>query len=1026
MSTALAIPQPIRRQAIETDIPVRLDRLPWSRFHWLLVSALGVTWVLDGLEGTIIGAITPVLEHESTLGLHPAQMGFAASLYIVGLITGALLFGYLTDRLGRKKLFTVTLSIYLAGAILTACAWNFWSFLLFRLLTGLAIGGEYSAINSAIDELIPARIRGRVNLAINSTFWLGAILGAGTTLLLLNSVPETLGWRVAFGVGGLVGGAMILARQYVPESPRWLLTHGRRDEAEKIMESIEAHVTDPSSLPPVTQRITLYPGARIHFGTIARTLFVRYRTRAILGFVLIGSQALFYNGLSFTFPLVLAHEFAVPDTRTGAYVLCMALANLLGPMVLGHFFDTVGRRVMITTTYALAGVVIAFTEVLFLRGHLATPPDLGFFGSLRYGLVVLFTHGQLTADTQTLLWAVAFFFASAAASAGYLTVSEIFPVEMRGLAIALFFALGTAVAAASPTIFGYLVQTGQAWPLFLGYLTSALIMVGAAAVAWWLGVDTERKALEAVATPLTAEHPEALAGPLNTACLSGTRPTPCYRQLGNTLLPWQPEVRFCERDAALPAPAGVHCLVGGPDQFRLLALVAPQGFLLDAADAADVQVQFRPKAKRLLVGQDLEEVEAPRGLFQVGLPDERAGDVVIRMGVKRPVRDDHVRPKPSQPGGNHPQGRLVGLQFLVSAVEEVRPGAKDPASSGCLAPSDGCFRLAANTAIVPKGGRVGNDNLMTCPGQHRDQAATAGFRIVGMCTENDHAKPLGRFADTGRLPSAYEKEAKNGEEGEVHGSDPRQGHRTSHDGLMPSWPVRLREAKHRMRHVRLLQRLHLRGRQLQGQGRHSIFEMMRLRRPHDRSRHRRLPQQPGQRHLGPRHPARSRHLAHPVHDSAVSVLRLSVERLAVHVGLRALRAERFLPRSGQPAARQRTPGNHADPLGPAQGQHLAFLLAVKEVVVVLHRHEARPAVMVGQVQRLAELPGGHGRCAEVTGLARLDDVVQGFECLLNRRVVVPAVNLVEIDIVRSEPAQARVDLGQDRLARKTPGVHVLA
>jgi MFS family permease len=495
--------------AIETDIPARLDRLPWTRFHWLLVIALGVTWVLNGLEGTIVAAITPVLAQAGTLGLRPAQMGAAATVYLVGLIAGALFFGYLTDRLGRKKLFTVTLGVYLAGAVLTACAWDFASFLLFRLITGLAIGGEYSAINSAIDELIPARVRGRVDLAINSTFWIGAGLGALAALVLLNEIPVALAWRLAFGVGALVGGAMILARRYVPESPRWLLTHGRRQEAEAIMERIEAHVPDRAALPPVTRRITLYPGSRVHLGTIARTLFIRYRSRAVLGLVLIASQALFYNGLSFTFPLVLSHEFDVPTTRTGAYVLCMAAANLLGPMLLGRLFDTVGWRVMIATTYSCAGAVIIITELLFVRGHLPAPPDAGPAEVLRYGLTALFGHGQLTVETQTLLWAVAFFFASAGASAGYLTVSEIFPVEMRGLAIALFFALGTAVAADSPVVFGYLVQSEEPLWLFLGYLAGALVMILAAAVEWRLGVDAERQSLEDVAVPLTAEQSAA-------------------------------------------------------------------------------------------------------------------------------------------------------------------------------------------------------------------------------------------------------------------------------------------------------------------------------------------------------------------------------------------------------------------------------------------------------------------------------------------------------------------------------------
>ena len=471
--------------AFTTDIPARLDRLPWSRFHWLLVTALGVTWVLDGLEGTIVAAINPVLEQSNTLDLRAGQVGLAVTAYLIGAIGGALFFGDLTDRLGRKKLFTVTLAIYLAGAILTAFAWNFWSFAAFRLITGMAIGGEYAAINSAIDELIPARLRGRVDLAINGTFWAGAMLGAGATVFLLDPslLPVWLGWRIAFGLGALVGGAMILVRRHVPESPRWLLTHGRQREAEEIMQSIEAHAGGAAALAPVSQRLTIYPGAHPTFATIAHVLLVRYRARAVLGLVLIASQAFFYNGMSFTFPLVLNRFYDVPKDRTGVYVLCMALANLMGPLLLGHFFDTVGRKTMISATYAFSAVAIVATELLFLHGH-------------------------LTATTQTLLWGVAFFSASAAASAGYLTVSEIFPLEMRALAIALFYALGTAIGgAAAPALFGALLETGRREPLFWGYLGGAALMLGAAVVELVLGVASEQRSLEDITTPLTAEQP---------------------------------------------------------------------------------------------------------------------------------------------------------------------------------------------------------------------------------------------------------------------------------------------------------------------------------------------------------------------------------------------------------------------------------------------------------------------------------------------------------------------------------------
>jgi MFS family permease len=476
---------------IESDIPARLDRLSWGRFHWLLVCALGVTWVLDGLEVTVVGAINPTLQKPTTLGLSASQLGMVGTSYLAGAITGALVFGHLADRLGRKKLFSVTLCIYLAGALLTAIAWNFWSLLLFRVVVGLAIGGEYAAINSAIDELIPARLRGRVDLAINGTFWLGAIAGAAVSIILLDPqrVPEWLGWRLAFGLGGVVGLAMLIARRFVPESPRWLLTHGQPDEAEKVTRQIE-ELAGESQQPPADKRVRVHAGVSVGFRTIAHTLLVRYRSRAILGLVLIAAQAFFYNGISFTYPLVLRDYFGVRAEKVGLYVVCMAVANLLGPLLLGHFFDTLGRRKMIAGTYALSGLIIVATELLFFQGH-------------------------LTAVSQTALWMVAFFFASAAASAGYLTVSEIFPLEMRALAIALFYAVGTAIGGlGAPALFGVLIETGKPSALVIGYLAGAGLMIAAAATEWVLGVDSERKSLEDIATPLSSEEP---AGALNSS-----------------------------------------------------------------------------------------------------------------------------------------------------------------------------------------------------------------------------------------------------------------------------------------------------------------------------------------------------------------------------------------------------------------------------------------------------------------------------------------------------------------------------
>jgi MFS family permease len=474
-----------RQDVIYSDIPGRLDRLPWSRFHRLLVIALGVTWVLDGLEVTVVGSIGPVLQHPETLGLTPREIGLAGTLYLAGALLGALVFGHLTDRLGRKKLFSITLSVYMLGAVLTALSWGVWSFALFRFITGLAIGGEYSAINSAIDELIPARVRGRVDLIINGTFWVGAAAGALASLILLdpNWVPVWLGWRLAFGLGALVGIAMVVARHAVPESPRWLLTHGKSDEAHRIMDDIEKMAVGEegrAALPAVEQKMAFRPVA-IGFGTILHTILVRYRRRALLGLVLIASQAFFYNGIIFTYPLVLDKFFHVPYERVPGFALFFAAGNFLGPLLLGHLFDTWGRRIMISATYALSGVMIAVIQIFFLLGW-------------------------LNAYSQTFLFVATCFFASAAASAGYLTVSEIFPLEMRALAIALFYILGTAIGGLlAPMWFGYLIETEQPGVVTLGYLTGSGLMILAAITEVFLGVNSERKSLEDVTSPLSTE-----------------------------------------------------------------------------------------------------------------------------------------------------------------------------------------------------------------------------------------------------------------------------------------------------------------------------------------------------------------------------------------------------------------------------------------------------------------------------------------------------------------------------------------
>lgn len=471
---------------IETRIPARLDRLPWSRFHWLVVLSLGITWVLDGLEVTLVGSISGVLGKPQTLGFTPAEIGLLASWYILGAVLGALVFGWATDRFGRRKLFYITLIIYLAGVVLTAAAWNLWSFCLFRFLTGAGIGGEYSAINSAIDELIPARLRGRVDLIVNGSYWLGAAAGSLSTLVLLNPrlLPVNLGWRLGFAVGGLVGLVVLYLRRYVPESPRWLLTHGRAEEAERVAKEIEEMVKRDTGVEP---QATSGPALRIKaqtsygFGLIARTMIKKYRARALLGFALMISQAFFYNSVFFTYPLVLVKFYRVSGEKTGLYLLPFALGNFLGPLLLGPFFDTLGRRKMISGTYTVSALLLSATAVLFARD-------------------------AITPIQQTILWTVIFFFASPAASSAYLTVSEIFPLETRGLAIAFFFAIGTGIGGvAAPWLFGALIGSGSRWHLLYGYLAGSVLMLVAALIEALAGVKAERQGLEELAAPLSAD-----------------------------------------------------------------------------------------------------------------------------------------------------------------------------------------------------------------------------------------------------------------------------------------------------------------------------------------------------------------------------------------------------------------------------------------------------------------------------------------------------------------------------------------
>jgi MFS family permease len=465
-------------------VPARMDRLPWARFHWLVVIALGITWILDGLEVTLGGAISGVLTNPQTLGLTTSEIGFIASCYVIGAVGGALVFGYLTDRCGRKKMFFVTLAIYLLGVALSAFSWNLWSFCFFRFLTGAGIGGEYSAINSAIDELIPARVRGRVDLNINGSYWLGAALGSLSTIVLLDPkiFSVDVGWRVGFGIGAVVGLLILSLRKFVPESPRWLMIHGREREAEEIVSGIERDIeaSTGQKLPAATTTIRVQPHATISFGDIWHTMIHKYRERSFLGLALMTAQAFMYNAIFFTYALVLTTFYQVPAEHTGLYLLPFALGNFLGPLSLGHLFDTIGRRKMITFTYSVSAILLAITGYFF---HL----------------------GLLSAMTQTILWSIIFFFASAAASSAYLTVSEIFPLETRGLAIALFYAIGTGTGGIiAPWLFGVLIGTGSRTNIFYGYLAAGVLMLGAAVVAWIYGINAEGKSLEEISPPLSS------------------------------------------------------------------------------------------------------------------------------------------------------------------------------------------------------------------------------------------------------------------------------------------------------------------------------------------------------------------------------------------------------------------------------------------------------------------------------------------------------------------------------------------
>ncbi len=470
---------------VETRVPARLDRLPWSHWHWMVLVGLGTVWILDGLEVTIVGAVGSTLTKAgSGITITTAQVGDAAGIYVAGACAGALLFGHLTDRLGRKRLFLVTLGVYLLATVLTAFSRDAWMFFVFRFFTGMGIGGEYAAINSAIDELIPARVRGTVDLLVNGSYWIGTAAGAAATLVLLNPqlLPLDTGWRVCFFLGALLGLGILLVRRGLPESPRWLITHGRADEAERTVDRIEDEVirSTHQELDSPGEPIEIHQHRRISFVDVARTLFGQYPRRSVLGLSLFVGQAFLYNAVFFTYALVLTTFYRVSSNSIGYYLIAFALGNFLGPLVLGRLFDVVGRRVMIGGCYLLSGAMLAVTAWLF-------------------------DQGVLTANTQTIAWVVIFFFASAGASAAYLTVSEIFPMETRALAIAFFYAVGTGLGGIiGPVLFGNLVATKRPSDMAIGYLIGGGLMLAAGLVEVALGVDAEQKSLEEIASPLTA------------------------------------------------------------------------------------------------------------------------------------------------------------------------------------------------------------------------------------------------------------------------------------------------------------------------------------------------------------------------------------------------------------------------------------------------------------------------------------------------------------------------------------------
>lgn len=473
-------------RTIETDVPARLDRLPFSGWHRKIIIALGTSWLLDGLQVTLAGSLAGILEDKKALGLSDPQVTAGATAYLAGAVTGAILFGYLTDRLGRRRLFLVTLAVYSLATAATALSWNFSSFALFRFVTGLGIGGEYAAINSAVDELIPGKVRGTVDLVVNATFWIGAAVGSGASWALLNGgiAPVNLGWRIAFGIGAALGLGVLILRLAVPESPRWLMLRGKEKDADKVVGEIEAKVSARNGdlpAPDEDQKLKLRVRDHTPWREIFTNIWRDNRKRSMLALALMIGQSFFFNAVFFTYGLVVNKFYKVDAKHLPLHLLPFAIASFLGPIVLGKLFDSVGRKPMITATYGISGLLLLAT-------------------------VFPFAHGSIGAKGMGIAFSVIFFVASSAASAAYLTVSEIFPLEIRALAIAIFYAIGTLIGGVgAPFLFGELIASGSRWNVGYGYLLGAALMLIAAIAEWTLGVEAAGKSLESISKPLQSE-----------------------------------------------------------------------------------------------------------------------------------------------------------------------------------------------------------------------------------------------------------------------------------------------------------------------------------------------------------------------------------------------------------------------------------------------------------------------------------------------------------------------------------------